>query len=55
MPNHPVTLPPYVYLVALKDAHGTEETIGGFAEVSSLPRKLQGLHKTTDVTLNEAL
>jgi phage tail-like protein len=37
--------------VVLKDAHGAENPIGGFAEVSGLPRKLQGLHKTTDITL----
>lgn len=51
MSDHSAKLPPYTFLVVLKDAHGAENPIGGFAEVSGLPRKLQGLHKTTDITL----
>jgi hypothetical protein len=50
MSDYSAKLPPIHLLVALKDIHGAEKTIGGFAEVSGLPRRLQGLHKTTDVS-----
>jgi phage tail-like protein len=55
MPNQPVPFPSQAYLILLKDSLGTETPLGGFTEATSLPRKIQGINKTTDVTLKRGV
>lgn len=55
MATQPVPFPSQTYLIVIKDSIGTETPLGGFTEATSLPRKIQGINKTTDVTLKRGV
>lgn len=55
MPDASVVFPEQNFVVMVKDASGRETAVGGFAEASSLPRKIHGLNKAGDVTLKRGV
>jgi|HubBroStandDraft_6_1064221.scaffolds.fasta_scaffold1202161_2 phage tail-like protein len=55
MPNNPVPFPTQTYLLTLSDSLGLEKPLGGFAEATGLPVKVQGMNKVTDVTLKRGV
>ena len=51
MPDQSTQAPFSSFLVTLQDTTGVQTTLGGFAQAEGIPRKLQGLHKFTNITL----